>query len=133
LDCFFPRDVSWGGFRPESPIRKVAGAVPGFGYAFLPVDARPSDDDLKADGTSIENAAYRIRVDPATGAVAEWVDFESGHDYAGSWEGYGIGQYVYETVDSPDQRNALFVGDFSAEDFGTRPTDTPFKREIATK
>jgi hypothetical protein len=106
--------------------------VPGFGCAFLPLANAPGDTDLKADGNTIENSAYRVRIDPATGAIAEWVDLESGHDYAGSYEGYGPGQYVYEWVDSPEQRNALFIGDFSAEDFGIRIMDTPFRRETAT-
>jgi hypothetical protein len=133
LDCFFPRDVSWGGFRPESPKRSIAGTVPGFGFAFLPVASQPSAADLRGEPNAIENAAYRVQIDPATGAIAGWIDRESGHDYAGSYDGYGIGQYVYEWVDDPGQRNALFVGDFSAEDFGTRPTDTPFVRETASK
>ena len=132
LDCFFPRGVSWGGLRPDPPIRKVAGTVPGVGYAFLPADAQPEGSDLKCDQHVIENSAYRVRVDPSTGAIAEWVELASGHDYAGSWEGYGLGQYVYEWVDDPGQRNALFIGDFSAEDFGKRITDTPFRRETVT-
>ena len=133
LDCFFPRDVSWGGFRPESPIRRIAGTVPGYGYAFLSVSSQPSNEELRGEGQTIENGAYRVSIDPLTGAVAEWMDQASGHDYAGSYDGYGIGQYVYEWVDSPDQRNALFIGDFSAEDFGTRLTETPFRRETAAK
>jgi len=132
LDCFFPRDVSWGGVRPASPVRTITGEVPGYGFAFLPVTAQPADDDLRSDPNVIENGAYRVRIDESTGAVAEWLDRESGHDYAGTWDGYGIGEYVYESVDDPGQRDALFIGDFSAEDFGTRPTDTPFRRETAT-
>ncbi len=132
LDCFFPRGVSWGGARPESPIRMVSGAVPTYGYAFLSVDAQPSNADLRTETNVIENSAYRLRIDPDTGAVSEWIDFATGHNYAGSYQGYGIGQYVYEWVDDPGQRNALFVGDFSAEDFGVRVKDTPFRRETAT-
>jgi hypothetical protein len=131
LDCFFARDVSWGGLRPESPKRKISGEVPGYGFAFLPV-ANASSDGLVAEPNVIANEHYRVRIDPATGALAEWVDLATGHNYAGSYNGYGIGQYVYETVDSPDQRNALYVGDFSAPDFGYRKFDTPFVRETVT-
>jgi alpha-mannosidase len=133
LDCFFARDVSWGGKRPASPGRKIAGTVPGYGFAFLSTGDQPDTSDLRTRTDGIENAAYRIRIDPSTGALSEWVDLETGHDFAGSYEGYGVGQYVYEWVDSPDQRNALFIGDFSAEDFGTRIRDTPFRREGATE
>ena len=52
----------------------------------------------------------------------------SGHDFAGEYQGWGIGQYVYERVDSPEGRQALFWGDFSTEDFGYGRTDTPWQR-----
>jgi len=133
LDCFFSRGVGWGGLKPESPVRKIGGEVPGYGYAFLPVANQPASDELTAGDHTIANAAYRVRLDPATGAIAEWTDLATGHDYAGSYSDYGIGQYVYETVDSPDQRNALYIGDFSAPDFGYRKFDTPFVRQTATK
>jgi alpha-mannosidase len=133
LDCFFPRDVSWGGYRPATPLRRVSGSVPGYGYAFLTTAAKPSGGDLHASEFVIENSAYRIRANPRTGALDEWTDLATGHNYAGSSKEFGLGQYVYEWVDSPDQRNALFIGDFSAEDFGTRPTDTPFRHDVATE
>jgi hypothetical protein len=133
LDCFFPRDVSWGGHRPHTPLLRISGIVPGFGYAFLPMEAQPAADDLRAEELSIENAFYRVRVDPDTGSIAEWIDKSSGHNFAGTYDRFGPGQYVYEWVDSPDQRNSLFIGDFSAEDFGVRLTDTPFRREVASQ
>ncbi|MGH2562203.1 MAG: hypothetical protein ACRDJH_24345, partial [Thermomicrobiales bacterium] len=132
LESFFPRDVPWGGFRPETPLRRVAGEVPGFGFAFLPLFETPSEEDLRAEGATIENAHYRVRIDPATGAVAEWVDKELGHDFAGTYQGWGIGQYIYEWVDSGEGRDALFRGDFSMEDFGIGRTDTPWVRETAS-
>jgi hypothetical protein len=128
LESLFPRNVPWGGVRPETPFRRVTGEVPGFGYAFLPLDAQPAGEDLTAEANAIENAHYRIRVDPTTGALAEFFDKELGHDFAGSYQDWGIGQYVYERVESPEGRQALFWGDFSAEDFGYGRTDTPWQR-----
>ena len=128
LESFFPRGIPWGGFRPETPLRRVAGEVPGFGYAFLPLSSQPPEDDLAAASHTIENAHYRVRVDPATGALAEWYDKEAGHDFAGRYQGWGIGQYVYERVQSAEDRQALFWGDFSMEDFGYGRTDTPWQR-----
>jgi alpha-mannosidase len=127
-ESLFPRDVPWGGYRPETPYRRVAGEVPGFGYAFLSLSYQPSEDDLATGQHTIENAHYRVRVDPATGAVAEWYDKEIGHDFAGKYHGWGLGQYIYERVVSEEDRQALFWGDFSAEDFGYGRTDTPWQR-----
>ena len=127
-EWIFPRDVPWGGFRPETPYRRVAGEVPALGYAFLPLTSAPAEDDLKTGANTIENAHYRVRIDPATGAVAEWFDKELGHDFAGKYQGWGVGQYVYERVESDEDRQALFWGDFSAPDFGYGRTDTPWQR-----
>lgn len=133
LDCFFPRDIPWGGDRPELPPRKVSGVVPGSGYAFLPASEHLEASDLSvdADSNSISNAHYRIRVDPETGGLLEWTDLADGHDYAGTYDGYRIGQYVYEWLDDPRQRLGLFLADFSAEDFGEWVVDPPFVREPA--
>lgn len=133
LDCFFPRDVSWGGARPQTPTKRIEGEVPGFGYAFLPLNATPLAEDIKGATNVIENAHYRIVIDPDTGSVAEWLDKDLNHDFAGTYEGWGIGQYIYEWVDSPKQREALFYADFSDENFGYGITDTPFRREVASK
>jgi alpha-mannosidase len=127
-ESLFPRDVPWGGYRPETPFRRVAGTVPGMGYAFLPVSSQPPADDLDAGSGTIENAHYRVRIDPTTGAIAEWYDKALSHDFAGTYEGWQIGQYVYERVESDEGRQALFWGDFSMEDFGYWRQDTPWQR-----
>jgi hypothetical protein len=132
LDCFFPREIPWGGLRPADIHRRARGTVPAHGFAFLTVSEDVAAPDLKGTGNSIENSHYRVTVDPATGALAEWIDLATGHKYAGSWSNYGLGTYIYETVDDPRQRDALFYGDFSAEDFGHGITDTKFVRQTAT-
>jgi hypothetical protein len=133
LDCFFPRDVPWGGYKPETPLRRVAGAIPALGYAFLPVAVRPDDAELTAGPGTIGNSHYQIHIDSQTGGLTEWIDRASGHDFAGDYRGYRIGQYVYEWVDDPRQRGALLLGDFSAENFGHGYTDTKYVREAPTK
>ncbi len=129
LESFFPREVPWGGLKPETPLRRVTATVPAFGYAVVPMSQTPGNDDLKAAPGVIENACYRIRVDPETGGLAEWHDKTLRHDFASTYRGWRIGQYVYERVDSPEGRNALVVGDFSMEDFGYWRTDTPWQRQ----
>jgi hypothetical protein len=132
LDCFFPREIPWGGLRPADVPRRALGTVPAHGFAFLSTATQLETPDLQASGNSIENAHYRVTIDPATGSLAEWIDKASGHNFAGSWSGFGLGEYIYETVDDPRQRDALFRADFSAEDFGEGITDTRFVRETAT-
>src|SRR6185437_1625513 len=131
LEMFFPRDVPWGGNRPTTPLRRVRGEVPALGFAFLPLSATAPATDLQVGPDLIENAYYRVRIDPATGAVREWLDKDLGRDFAGSYQGWGIGQYVYEWVDSPLGRQELFAGDFSHENFGVWAANPPFRRVSA--
>jgi alpha-mannosidase len=53
-----------------------AKGVPSLGYKILHVvsAAKPSPSDLKASGTTIENAAIRVVVDPATGCITSLFD-----------------------------------------------------------
>jgi hypothetical protein len=81
----------------------------------------------------IENRHYRIRIDPATGAIRELFDKDLGHDFAGTYQGWQPGQYIYETVDSPDDRLAIADISFDKPEFYTGHKDTPWKRVTATK
>ena len=132
LDCFFNRGSGWGGARPIPPVRRAAGVVPPMGFAFIRI-AAPEASDLKASAGTIENAHYRVTVDPATGAIAELLDKDLGHDFAGEYQGWRPGQYIYEEVDSPEQRLAINNYDFSHPDFFIGHKDTPWKRSVATK
>ena len=133
LDCFFPREIPWGGLRPVDIRRRARGVIPANGFAFLTASTDVAATDLIADGLTIENAHYRVTVDAATGALSEWTDKASGHNFAGKWSGYQLGEYIYETVDDPRQRDALFYGDFSSEDFGYGIKDTNFVRHTASE
>jgi hypothetical protein len=133
LDTFFNRRSSWGGPRPYPPIRRAEGTIPPMGYAFLDLARGVSAHDLASGPGMIENRHYRIRVDPKTGALAELFDKEQGHDFAGTYRGWRPGQYVYETVDSPDDRLAIADISFDKPEFFTGHTDTPWKRETATR
>jgi hypothetical protein len=105
--------------------------VPALGFAFLPLAAPTPAADLKVEPNLIENAHYRVRIDAGTGAIREWFDKDLGRDFAGSYKGWGIGQYVYEWLDSPLGRQELFAGDFSHEDFGVWGADPPFRHAVA--
>ena len=132
LDCFFNRGSGWGGSRPIPPVRRLAGTVPAMGYAFLRIEA-PEASDLKARGRTIENRHYRVTVDPKTGGLLEFLDKDEGHDFAGEYQGWRPGQYVYEEVDSKEGRLAIANIDFAHPDFFVGRKDTPWKRSVAKK
>jgi alpha-mannosidase len=133
LDTFFNRGSSWGGPRPLPAIRRVAGTIPSMGYKFLSLKEGMPSTDLKAGPAAIENRHYRITIDPKTGGLAEFFDKALGHDFAGSYEGWRPGQYVYETVESPNDRLAIADISFDKPEFFTGHKDTPWRRETATE
>ncbi len=128
LEMFVPRGVPWGGEKPDSGVHHVAGRVPALGAAFLSLQAAPTQDDLRAGDETIENEYYRLRVDLATGGLSEWYDKRLQWDFAATHEGFGVGEYVYETLEGGRGRDAIFAGDFSDPDFGRWVTDAPFRR-----
>ena len=125
LDMFFPPGVPWGGNKPQAERLSFAGDVPAWGYAYLrePCVTGP---EMAAGAGWVENGAYRIEVDPARGGLARWVDKATGQDLISPHRGWVLGQYVYERVISPEGREALFVPDFSAKDFGSWRDDVEF-------
>lgn len=133
LDTFFHRNTTWGGARPIPPVRRVAGRIPASGYAFLKVSDGVPASDLKASGNVIENAHYRVEIDAATGGIKSFIDKALDHDFAGTYKDWQPGQYIYETVDSPDDRLAIANIDFDHPNFFEGRSDTPWVRETATK
>ncbi|WP_029041911.1 glycoside hydrolase family 38 N-terminal domain-containing protein [Cucumibacter marinus] len=133
LDTFFIRGSTWGGARPIPPVKRLAGKVPAMGYAFLKVSDGVKSEDLKADGNVIENAHYRVKVDPETGGLLEFFDKAQGHDFAGTYKDWRPGQYIYETVDSEEDRLAIANIDFAHPNFFEGRTDTPWVREVASE
>ena len=132
LDCFFNRGSGWGGVRPIPPVRRTAGTIPAMGYAFLQI-ASVDASDLKASEGVIENRHYRIKVDPKTGALSELFDKDLKHDFAGEYQGWRPGQYIYEEVDSKEGRLAIANIDFAHPDFFVGHKDTPWKRSVASR
>jgi alpha-mannosidase len=131
LDMFFPRDVPWGGARSLEHVRVARAELPACGWAWVSFDGGPAADDLAVAPGTIENAHYRVEVDPVTGGLKSWLDKELGHDFAGEQDGHRLGQYVYERVEG--DRRAIFADNFSEWDFGSWPRDVPFRRTTATR
>jgi hypothetical protein len=132
LDCFFNRGSGWGGARPIPPVRRTSGTVPAMGYAFLWV-SEPDSAELKSAPGIIENRYYRLRVDAAGGGLAELFDKALGHDFAGTYQGWRPGQYIYETVEAKEGRLAINNYDFSHPDFFIGNRSTPWLRRSANK
>jgi alpha-mannosidase len=102
------------------------------GYAFLKI-ATPDSADINVGDGTIENRHYRVKVDPRTGGLLEFLDKDLSHDFAGDYQGWRPGQYIYEEVDSPEGRLAINNYDFSHPDFYIGHKDTPWRRSGATK
>ncbi len=81
-----------------------------------------------ADGISLENDWYRIALDPGTGGLASWFDKDRDRELVRGGGPWAFAQYVYETVDSPAGRAAIFDLDLSRFDHGTAHRDTPWNR-----
>ncbi|MCP4176427.1 MAG: hypothetical protein GY756_01565 [bacterium] len=106
--------------------------LPAFGYSIIEPQKQQIPKHARADKNIIENKWYKIEIAPESGALKSWFDKEIGKELAGQSGTWQLGQYVYESVDSPKDRNAIFELDFDREDFGVRHKDTPFIRETAT-
>jgi hypothetical protein len=58
-------------------------------------------------GPALENAAWRLRLNPQTGALASLVERTTGREWVDSAHAYGFGQLVHERVVHPQGRDAV--------------------------
>lgn len=129
-----------GNYREDPPLITDASdemmidvTLPAFSYnvvEFQNID--PADEAIIGEGV-IENQWYRVQIDPRTGGLLSWYDKELDRELVNQADIWAFGQYIYEWVDHPDDRRAIFALDFDREDFGVRHKDTPFKRSGATQ
>ena len=104
------------------------------GYAFLNLKDGVPASDLKATGNTIENQHYRVthrsrRPAPSPSCSTRPRATTSPAKY----QGWSPGEYIYETVDHPDDRLAIADISFDKPEFFTGHKDTPWVRETATK
>ena len=80
-------------------IRFFAQDVPSVGYkayALKEAKAEPAEPQASSEGT-LENHYYRVRLDPASGAVASIYDKELNKELVNASSPYRFGQYLYVT------------------------------------
>ena len=79
--------------------------VPSLGYRVLQARAGGdvSSTDLRADGTTLENSALRVVIDPNTGCITHLIDKKSGFD---SIAAGGCGNELQTFVDIPKKYDA---------------------------
>ncbi|MAS32706.1 MAG: hypothetical protein CL610_01790 [Anaerolineaceae bacterium] len=129
-----------GNYRERPPLEAetppemvIDVTLPAFGYEVVEFATLGEAENVTVREGIIENAWYRIEVDPATIGLRSWYDKALGRELARQDGPWRFGQYLYEWIDHPDDRRALFALDFSREDFGIHHTDTPLRREGPTR
>ena len=127
-------------YRERSPLEtETAGemvidaTLPPFGYKVVDYQKLEANSDLGVGEGIIENRWYKVEIDPLSGGLRSWYDKELEQELAAQEGTWRLGQYVYEWVDHPDDRRAIFALDFDREDFGERFADTPFRRQGPTR
>jgi alpha-mannosidase len=125
-----------GNYRERPPLESetppgtvIDVTLPPFSYQVVPYHELDAPTGATAIDGCIENRWYRVRIDLQTGGLLSWFDKELERELVDQENVWRFGQYVYEWIDHPDDRRALFALDFDREDFGVRFTDTPFRRE----
>ena len=141
LETFVPRGIPWGGDKPSVQERRIKVKLPAYGYAFADMDTPLDESDLASSDNTIENAFYKVVIDPKSGGISSWYDKELKKEFAGDYNGFKLGQIVYQKVDEKSKgynsvsaspgRDLINVGwDFSqVPDFGAWNTDLIFNRE----
>lgn len=119
---------------PTDPAAPVLHAdLPAFGWQVVGRGRGVASSEQRYGDGWIENTWYRIEIDPATGGLKRWYDKELGRELAGTHGPWRLGQYIYETLDDPQGREAIFITNFRIPRYGVPLTDTRFRREGPTQ
>ena len=90
--------ASWkspaSGFRVEN--------VPASGYKTIPVPAARGSQTCLDD--TLENEFFKVKLDPARGAIASLRDKRTGREWVDAGSHFGLGQYLNERFDKASDR-----------------------------
>lgn len=78
---FFARDLPSMGYRTYVPVENAASGAP------------------PATGDILESPFFKATLDVSRGVIRSLIDKHSGRELAGTAEGFGLGQYLYERFD----------------------------------
>ncbi|MCO6449517.1 MAG: hypothetical protein J5I90_01900 [Caldilineales bacterium] len=128
----YPQSIAEGRNNRPDNSSVLHAQLPAFGYQVIaPSPAMKPDGAVMGEGW-MENVWYRIQVDPETGGLLSWRDKEQGRELASQKSAWRLGQYVYESIDDPLDRDALFDGDFTKEGYGTQLKNARLRRQSVT-
>lgn len=85
----------------DNSMQFFATDIPAMGYrTFVPVkaDLEPSHFVVNSP-TSMENAWFKITLDPSHGTIRSLIDNKSGRELVNTSAAYGFGQYLYQRFD----------------------------------
>lgn len=80
----------------------LARDVPPLGYKTLPLDSLPkpeNDSQIDEAANTIENASFKVTLDPAHGTIRSLIDKRSGREMVDVAAPQSFGQYLYERFD----------------------------------
>ncbi|MBE7501139.1 MAG: hypothetical protein HS113_12685 [Verrucomicrobiales bacterium] len=80
-------------------------------YTFTPGSPHAPEHRVNADGTRLDNALLRVRLDDSTGAIIELFRPDLGVNLVDTASGHALNDYLYFTGDQPAdaQRNGLVI------------------------
>jgi len=83
--------------------------LPPFGYRILGLrqEPPPPETSVKVGRWELENRWFRIKVNPNNASISSLVSLDDGYEWVDVSNGFGLCEYVYHTVKSPNGRSEL--------------------------
>lgn len=105
------KGISLPGFGPGyKRVRFEADAIPSVGYKLFTIkpSKTPNPRTTPLTGTTIENAFYRMTLDPAHASVRSLVDKQLGQELVDPQSPYRFGSYIYVSGGDDYPNNSLY-------------------------
>ena len=112
----------------EDGDRYLSATLPPFGFRVVAYRRRRHEPTHDGE---VESTWYRVRVDPGSGGLLSWYDKQLDRELAGGSAPWRFAQPIWEGIDSPAGRNALFELDLDHPSYGTLRRDAPLVRRGA--